>query len=152
MTGDALHRRASLPDRLLLNSNHAHRYRSPLSLRHFQPRLHRQCFSFEWFGQRRELTIDVFEEQPLLDDFGHLRFIAQALLLVIMLATVNHGSRFEPVCAAQLAQASLRGRQQGCRFIEIGVLYGCKVPLGKRLYHQSSRCSQLVPSAPRNIT
>jgi hypothetical protein len=81
-----------------------------------------------------------------------LRFIAQALLLVIMLATVNHGSRFEPVCAVQLAQASLRGRQQGCRFIEIGVLYGRKVPLGKRLYHQSSRCSQLVPSAPRNIT
>jgi hypothetical protein len=93
LTGDALHRRASLSDRLLLNSNHAHRYRSPLSLRHFQTRLHRQCFSFEWVGQRRELTIDVFEEQPLLDEFGHLRFIAQALLLVIMLAKVNHGSR-----------------------------------------------------------
>ena len=66
-----------VPLRLLLNPNHTHSNRSAFPLREFQTRLLRCCFRLEWLRQRRELTIDILEEQPLLDDFGALNFIAR---------------------------------------------------------------------------
>ena len=62
---------------LPLRSNHAHRNFPPLTLREFQTRLLRLCFGLERFRQRCELTADVLEEQPLLDNYWHLKFIAR---------------------------------------------------------------------------
>jgi len=78
VTWDALSpRRASLPDLLLLDPNHACPNRSALSLGIFQSRPLCLFFRLERLRQRRELTADVLIEQPLLDIFGHLKFIAQ---------------------------------------------------------------------------
>jgi hypothetical protein len=62
---------------LLLNPNHADRNRPPFPLRKFQTRPLRLLFRLERFRLRRHLTIDVSEEQPLLDNFQQ-KFIARA--------------------------------------------------------------------------
>lgn len=62
--------------RLFLYSNHSHRNGPPLSLRQFQARRLRLLFRLERLRLRSELTIDVLEEKPLLDNF-HGNFIAQ---------------------------------------------------------------------------
>lgn len=65
-----LHRsRNSLTDRLLLDPDHAYPNRSALPLREFQACLLGCCFRLKGLRQRRELTADVLEEQPLLNDF-----------------------------------------------------------------------------------
>ena len=44
---------------------------SSFPLREFQTRLLRLCFRLERFRQRREFETDVFEKQPLFNDFRH---------------------------------------------------------------------------------
>jgi hypothetical protein len=46
-----------------------------LTFRIFPPRLLCLLLRFEWLGQRGEHATDVLEEQPLLNDFGHFKFI-----------------------------------------------------------------------------
>jgi hypothetical protein len=62
---------------LRFGSNHTKPNRFPLTLRVFQTCLLRKFLRFEWLRERRKLTVDVLEKQPLLDDFGHFEFIAR---------------------------------------------------------------------------
>src|SRR5258705_4066380 len=69
-----------VPDRLLLDSNHAHRNLSPVPLREFQTRPLRLFFRLERLRLRRELTIDILEEKPLFDYFRHFGYPPLLLL------------------------------------------------------------------------
>jgi hypothetical protein len=60
-----------------LDTNHTDPNPFAQTLRIFFTRLLRLFPRFEWLGQRRELKTDIFEKQPLLDDFGHPRLIAR---------------------------------------------------------------------------
>jgi len=62
---------------LFREPNHTQPNRLTLTLWIFQACFFCLPLRLERFRQRRELTADVLEEQPLLDDFGHLRFIAR---------------------------------------------------------------------------
>jgi hypothetical protein len=42
----------------------------------FRARFLRELFRFEWLRQERDLAIDVLEQEPLHNGFGHLEFIA----------------------------------------------------------------------------
>jgi hypothetical protein len=76
--GRATRRKEGARVPLLLDPNHSHRNRPPFPLREFQTRLLRLCFRLERLGQWSELAVDVPEEQPMLDGFGHVWFIARA--------------------------------------------------------------------------
>jgi hypothetical protein len=76
--------RRSSPTRnadLTLGANHTDPNRLTLTFWILQPCLLRLLFVLEWFRQGRKLTTDVLEEQPPLDYFGHVSFIAQAVLV-----------------------------------------------------------------------
>jgi hypothetical protein len=61
--------------KLQFNSDYTDRNRPALTLRVFPPRLLCLLLRFEWLGQRGEHTTDAMEKQPLLNDFGHFKFI-----------------------------------------------------------------------------
>ena len=63
---------------LTCGSHHADPNRLALTFWIPQPLLLRLFLFLEGLRQRRKLAVDVFEEQPPLDDFGHCKFIAQA--------------------------------------------------------------------------
>ena len=70
---------------LIHGSGHADPNRFPLSFWIFQPCLLGLFFVLEGLRQRRKLTVDVLEEQPSLNYFGHVGFIAQAGLWYVSL-------------------------------------------------------------------
>ena len=63
---------------LALCSDHADPNRLAFLFRILQPCLFCSFLRLEGLGQRRELAADVFEEEPLLSNFGHEKFIARA--------------------------------------------------------------------------
>ena len=67
----SLHVPVNSNDGSRIATNHTHRNRPPFPLREFQTCLLCLCFRLERPRQRRELTADVLEEQPLLNDFWH---------------------------------------------------------------------------------
>ena len=48
-----------------------------VAFRVLQPRLLGSSLRLEGLRERRKLAADIFEEEPPLSDFGHLKFIAQ---------------------------------------------------------------------------
>ena len=63
---------------LAFRSDHADPNRLAFLFRILQPCLFCSFLRLEGLGQRRELSADVFKEEPLLGDFGHEGFIARA--------------------------------------------------------------------------
>jgi hypothetical protein len=66
---------------LSLGSDYADPNRLALALRILLPRLLRLFLLPEGLRQARKLTTDVLEERPPLNYFGHVSFIAQAVLV-----------------------------------------------------------------------
>ena len=58
-------------------SDHADANRLALAFRVLQPRLLCAFLCLEGLRERRELPVDVLEEEPLFSDFGHWGFIAR---------------------------------------------------------------------------
>ena len=64
---------------LIFGSDHADSNCLALALWVLQYCLFCVFFRFEEFRQRRELSTDVFEQEPPLNDFGHAKFIARVV-------------------------------------------------------------------------
>jgi hypothetical protein len=66
---------------LTLGSDYSDSNRFALTFGILLPRLLGLFLLLEGLRERRKLTIDVLEEQPPLNDSGHPKFIAQAVLV-----------------------------------------------------------------------
>ncbi len=64
---------------LRFDPNHTHPNPFPLSLRIFRSRFLRELFRFEGFRQEGDLAVDVIEQEPLNNRFGHPEFIVRDL-------------------------------------------------------------------------
>jgi hypothetical protein len=62
---------------LCFSSDHTEPNCFAVSFRVFRTRLFRKLFCLEWLRQWRKLPTDIFEQQPSLDNFWHLEYIAR---------------------------------------------------------------------------